>query len=327
MARRLILVLSVAMLPAALCGCIDLAPLVAGRVEEVVVRPSGRFIETNKIAIIDVDGFISTNAAPIFPRHGTTVADVREKLQRAARDGRVRAVVLRINSPGGEVTASDMIHQEITRFRKETGRPVVAMLMGLAASGGYYVAAATDRIVAAPTSVTGSIGVVMHFINVQSLFGKIGLRPEVVKSGDKKDIGSATRAMTPEERRILEDINKAMFDRFMHVVRTGRPALTDADVKVIADGRIISGQQAVDLHLADRTGYLDDAIAEAISLAGISGADVILYRAFPHYNANIYAGMAGAQRGVLEQGLELLLHRQGAAFLYVWSPGLAGTVP
>jgi len=324
--RRLFLLFVFACLPATLCGCIDLAPLVAGQMNEVVVEESPRFLEINKIALIDVDGVITASPSVWMPRSGAAVADVREKLKRAAEDRRVVAVVLRINSPGGEVTASDMIHQDILRFKKETGRPVVAMLMGLATSGGYYIATAADVIVASPTTVTGSVGVIMQFVSVEDLFDKIGVEAEVVKSGAMKDIASPLRRMTAEERRILRGINESMFERFIAVVHESRP-VTEADLQTIRDGRILSADQAVALHLADRTGYLDDALRIARIRAGVGGADVVLYRPFPHYNANIYASAFPARGGVLEHALELLLKQQGAAFLYLWEPGLANVGP
>jgi len=320
--RRVLLSGALAAVLAALCGCIDLAPLVAGDMKEVVVEESPRFFEINKIALIDVDGLITASPSVWMPRHGAAVADVREKLQRAADDPRVVAVVLRINSPGGEVAASDMIHQEILRFKKETERPVVAMLMGLATSGGYYVATAADTIVVSPTTVTGSVGVIMQFVSIEGLFNKIGVEAEVVKSGAMKDIASPMRRMTDEERHVLQEINESMFERFIAVVRESRP-VTDADLRTIRDGRILSAGQAVDLHLADRIGYLDDALQIARIRAGVGGADVVLYRPFPHYNTNIYAGALPASGGVLEHALQLLLKQQGAAFLYLWEPGLA----
>ena len=318
--ERLIGRLIVAALSLSLCGCISVTPVFTGRVETVLVEESPRWFETNRIALIDVDGFIASTERPWYAWSGTTLADVKEKLRHAAGDWRVRAVVLRINSPGGEASASDMIYREILRFRRKTGKPVVAELMGTAASGGYYAALAADRIVASPTSVTGSVGVIMEFINVEGLFGKIGLRNEVVKSGGKKDIGSPLRAMTEEEREILEGVNRSLFDRFMAAVKSRRPGMTEKDLATVADGRIVSADQALGLHMVDSIGYLDDALAEARALAGISGADVILYRAFPHYNTNIYARhQPGA--GLVEQGLERLLQRNGPTFLYLWSPG------
>ena len=320
MRRKLPAWVALFVLSVAFSGCISIAPGFSGRLETVLVEESPRWFEMNRIALIDVDGFIATSEGPWFSWAGTTVADVKEKLHRAAADWRVRAVVMRINSPGGEASASDMIYCEVLEFRQETGKPVVAALMGTAASGGYYAALAADRIVAAPTTVTGSVGVLMEFINVEGLFGKIGLRSEVVKSGGKKDIGSPMRAMTDEERKILQGVNRALFDRFVQNVRSRRPKMTDEDVATISDGRIVTAEQALSLHMVDRVGYLDDAIAEARDLADIASADVILYRAVPHYNTNIYAQHRPAA-GLIEQGLERLLRRSGPTFLYLWSPG------
>ncbi len=302
-------------------GCLNIEPLVVGHVSEVIVERSPRWIEFNRIAIIDIDGFISNEKPSWYGGSGTTVADVKEKLRRAENDSFVKAVLLRINSPGGEVTASDMLYQEVLTFKGRSGKPVVAVVMGLGASGAYYVACAADHIVVAPTGVTGSVGVVMHFLNVQGLFGKIGLSTGVVKSGEKKDIASPTRAMTEEERALLQEINNAMFARFEAVVRANRPRMTDEAWAVIRDGRIFVGEQALELHLVDTVGYMSDALDVALRLADISAADVILYRAFPHYNTNIYAGSDG-DRWQMTRALDMLLKRHGAAFLYVWSPGL-----
>ena len=320
MANRIIgVTLILAALPA-LAGCVNLGPLVGAELEAVLVERSPRWIEPNRIALVDVEGFIGSGMAPRLFWRGAGVADVKEKLDRAAADRRVRAVVLRINSPGGEVTACDMIYEEVLRFKRESGKPVVASLMGAATSGGYYVALAADRIVAAPTTVTGSVGVVMEFVNVEGLFGKVGLRPEVIKSGDKQDIGSPMRAMTDEEREILQGVNLALFDRFAAAVRENRPQMTDEDAALISDGRILTADQALDLHMVDRVGYLDDALSEARALANIGSADVILYSPYRHYNTNIYA-RAGLGAGLIEEGLERLLERRGPMFLYLWSPG------
>ena len=269
---------------------------------------------------MDVNGFIESEPG-FWSLLGaaTSLADVRQKLQLAADDTRVRAVVLRINSPGGEASASDMIYEEVRRFKEQTGKPVVAALMGTAASGGYYVALSSDRIVANPTCITGSVGVIMDLLNIEGLYGKIGLESVVIKSGAEKDIGSPTRKLTEQERAILQSVNRALFDRFLAAVHTGRPKMDDAQRTAISDGRIFTADQALQLNLVDSIGYLDDAITEARTLAGITHADVVLYRPSPSYNSNIYA-RSGADM-LFAGGLELLLRRQGPAFLYLWSPG------
>ena len=301
----------------ALGGCINISALPGGQIEEVVVRESPRWFEPNKVAIVDVESFIG-GGSRLLP--GTSVADVKEKLKRAVADSSVRAIVLRVNSPGGEVSASDTIFHEVLRFRQETGRPVVAALVGTAASGGYYAALAADCIVAEPTAVTGSIGATLRYVNVEGLFGKIGLKSEHIQSGPLKDIGSATRPMTPEERKILQDLINTLFQRFIGLVRERRPDMTPADLDAISDGRVLTAQQALDLHMVDRIGYLDDALDEAYRLADIQHADVILYRHFPSYNSNIYSEAAPAP-DPLARGLDLLLPpRPGAVFLYLWTP-------
>jgi len=318
--RKLVMGIGLIALVAA-TGCLSLGSLAPTDIRVVTVERSPRWFERNRIAIIDITGFIASGSRGLFSWKGTTVADVKEKLERAAADSRVRAVILRINSPGGSVTACDMIHQELLDFKSQTGKAVVACFMDLAASGGYYVALAADHIIAAPTTVTGSVGVIMEFVNVQGLFGKIGLRAEVIKSGEKKDIGSPTRAMSAEEREILQGVNRALFERFLSVLREGRPQMSEEDIATISDARIFTAEQAAELHMIDGIGHLADAISKARALAGIRTADVILYRTHAHYNTNIYAGLNG-NSGLVERGMELLSHRTGPAFLYLWSPGM-----
>ncbi len=252
-----------ALLALALAGCINVGPFPQEGLERVVVEKSGRWIETNRIALIEVSGFIASESGFWTLLGGTSVADVQQKLQLAAADSHVRAIVLRINSPGGEASASDTIYQEVLRFKETSGKPVVAALMGTAASGGYYIALSADSIVASPTTITGSVGVIMDLINMEKLYGKLGLEPVVIKSGEKKDIGSPTRPMTPEEREILQGLNRALFDQFLAKVRERRPAMDEQQLKIVSDGRVMSAQEALQLKLVDRVGYLRDAIQTA----------------------------------------------------------------
>ena len=318
MLKRAICLAALVLMTMSGLGCIDIGPLVRGRMQAVVVKDSGRWFEKNRVALIDVDGFIGARST--FLLQGTTVADVREKLERAAADPLVRAVVLRINSPGGGAGSSDTIYHEVMRFREESGKPVVAAMVGTAASGGYYVSLAADRIVASPNTVTGSVGVIMNLLNVEGLWKKLGLKTNTLKSGDLKDAGSPTRPMTDEERAVLQGAIDDMFGRFIGTVHLRRPGMSREDLDTISDGRIVMADQALKLHMVDRVGYLDDALAEAYALAGIETADVILYRPFPHYNANIYAS-GGAAPVTADQSLALLLGRRGPAFLYLWAPG------
>ena len=192
--------------------------------------------------------------------------------------------------------------------------------MGTAASGGYYVALAADCIVASPTTVTGSVGVLMHFLNMEGLYSKIGLRSEVIKSGEMKDMGALGRSMTPEEREILKGVMNELFKRFTEAVQNGRTEITDEDMATISDGRVLTADQALQLHMVDAVGYLDDAIEKAQELAGIRDADVILYKAGPQYSANVYSRSA-VDPGLMKDALRVLFGRAGPAFLYLWVPG------
>jgi protease-4 len=310
-----------ALLALSLAGCsVNVGAFPSDELERVVVEKSGHWLELNRIALIDVSGFIASESGFWTTFGGTSVADVQQKLQLAAADSRVCAVVLRINSPGGEASASDVIYQEVMRFKEKTGKPVVAALMGTAASGGYYVALSADCIVASPTTVTGSVGVIMDLVNIEKLYGKLGLQSVVIKSGEKKDIGSPTRPMTPEERDLLQGLNCALFNQFLAVVRERRRAMDEPQLKTASDGRIMGAQDALQLNLVDRVGYLRDAIQLACGLAKVEHADVVLYRATPSYNSNIYA--QASVEMLLEEGLNMLLLRRGPTFLYLWAPGL-----
>ncbi len=321
MKHRTVMLAVSAVVAVSVSGCISVGLPGPGELETVVVEESPRWLEPNRVAIVDVEGVISFGEGSLLAGPHATVAGVRGKLDRAAEDGSVRAVVLRINSPGGEVGASDALYREVRRFREETGRPVVACLMSIATSGAYYTALGADSIVAAPTSVTGSVGVITRWLNVEGLLDKLGLRPQVFKSGEKKDIGSPTRIMTPEEKEILDGVTRQMFERFLETVRRNRPQMGEQELKFISDGRIVTAEEALQLKMVDRLGYLEDALSEAKQLAGIKAADVILYRAAPHYNANIYA--RGSDRAdVLAEAAAELLRWRDPAFLYLWCPGL-----
>lgn len=208
-----------------------------------------------KVAVVELEGII-VQAEPI----------VRE-LNEHRENPSVRAVVIRVNSPGGVVAPTQEIYSAIQRLRK-SGKPVVASLGSVAASGGYYVATAADLIYANPGTLTGSIGVIMQLANVEGLLKKVGVDLVVVKAGHYKDIGNFARAMTPEERRILQSLLDDVYNQFVDAVALGRK-LDKATVESFADGRVVSGQQAKQLKMIDTLGGLDDAIEGAARLAGL----------------------------------------------------------
>ena len=188
------------------------------------------------------------------------VAQIKEQLIRAGDDSHVKAVVLRINSPGGTVTASDIIYHELQAFKERRKIPVIASIMDVGASGGYYVAMAADKVMVHPSSVTGSLGVIMMTVNARGLLEKIGLEANTITSGPRKDMGSPFRTMTDEERGIFHSVIMSFYERFLNVIHEGRKNLSPETIRKFADGRIYSGEQATAIGLVDGIGYLDDAI-------------------------------------------------------------------
>jgi protease-4 len=311
-----------------LTGCFNsllLTPTnVSCPVEETSVSCARRWLCKNKVVLIDVDGMIlNARSSGLFGSGENPVALFRERLDRAAADPRVKAVVLRVNSPGGAVTASDVMYQDLLKFRQATGKPVVCCMMDVAASGAYYLAMACDAVYAHPTTVTGSIGVVMSLYNAHGLATKIGVTSDPIKSGPIKDIMNPLREMTDVERAILQDMVNRFYAQFVRVVAAGR-RLPEERVRELADGRLYTGEQARELGLVDQVGYLDDAIAAAKSLAGLDDAAVVAYDRGGHgHRGSIYAGLNIPSTINLRLDLPGLGGQGGgAAFMYLWEAGL-----
>lgn len=201
---------------------------------------------------------------------------VVEQLERMRRDSTIRAVVVRLDSPGGGVAASQEIYEAVRKVHDD-GKPVIASMGGVAASGAFYVACAADSIVANPGTLTGSIGVILSFPNTEGLFKKVGIKMEVVKTGKFKDVGSMWRAMTPEEQKLLEDVLGNVYDQFIDAIADGRD-LDREDILPYADGRIFSGDQAQTYGFVDRLGDLNDAIDLAGQMAGIKGRPTVVHK-------------------------------------------------
>jgi protease-4 len=288
-------------------------------IETVVLGESGP-----KIAMIDIDGVISEQSGDrdlLEPFPEGMVARVREQLGRARDDATVRALLLRINSPGGTVTGSDIIHRELLRFKRDRGIPVVAHFMGVAASGAYYVAMAADEVIAQPTAVTGSIGVIFVGVNVSGLMEKLGVADQTLTAGDQKDAGSWLRPMKPGERAHLQAVLDDMHARFKQIVLAGRPQLDAARVETLADGRIFSADQALHNGLVDGLGDLEEAVAVTERRAGLTSSRVVIYHRPREYRQNLYSRAPVVPRVVrLELAPSLPLARPG--FLYLWAPGL-----
>lgn len=242
----------------------------AGNVTEQVVREGGG----NKIAHIDLEGVITASSN----RAGSSMVDeFAQLLDTAVEDDAVKAIVIRINSPGGEVTASDRLHHMIQRA--DAKKPVVAYMDTIAASGGYYAACGTRHLMAHPTTFTGSIGVIMQSVKYGEMLDKVGLAMEVYKSGEMKDLLSGTRETRPDEAELVDELISETYDRFLAIVaeNRGRDVSELRDLP-FTDGRIFTGQQGLAGGFVDSNGFIDDAYDKAAKLANITRPTVVRYQ-------------------------------------------------
>ncbi len=262
---------------------------------------------TAKIAVITVQGVIDDEQAQ----------DVYKQIKSAQRDSRIKGLILRVNSPGGTISGSDQICNEIRKYRKEEDKPVVAFMQGVAASGGYYISVGCDKIVAEPTAITGSIGVIGgHFVIQELLEEKLGIQPAIFKSGEKKDWPSPFQPVTEEQRQYIQDkLIKPAYNRFVQVVAEGRESLTLADIKRLADGSIYGAEEALSEKLIDKIGYIDEAIEQVQLLAGIEKARVVEYRK-PFSLAYL---LSSRSRNILKIDKSTLYELNTPQILYLWS--------
>lgn len=223
----------------------------------------GGAAQSKKIAIINIESIITQSDNTV------------RQIKKYAEDKSIRAIILRIDSPGGGVAPSQEIYSEILKIRKNSNKKVVTSMGNIAASGGYYIACASDKIVANPGTITGSIGVIMAFSNMEELMKKIGLKTEVIKSGRYKDIGSPVRKFTDEDKKLLQGVIDDVYDQFINVVAKGRN-IDIKKVKEFSDGRIFTGRQALKIGLVDKLGSLEDAIKLAAQMVGIEGKPKIV---------------------------------------------------
>jgi len=315
-----------------LAGCLPnsllITPVAANRGLEEKVLQRDAWYALDKIALLDVDGLIMSGGTPtLFGESEDPVSRLLEQLDKARKDKLVKAVIVRINSPGGAVTASGLIYDEILHFREKTGKPVVAVMMDVAASGGYYLACACDEIVAQPTTVTGSIGVIMQTFDASGTMHKIGLAADAITSGAHKDSGSPFRQMRAEERELFQSIVNDMYEKFIAVVVAGRPKLDEATIRRLADGRVYTATQAVDNGLIDRIATLRETVKTLKDRVGADKVQLVTYRKTYEYAANYYAGPVPAAPGTPQAAqFSMTLPLPPAAgtpqFLYLWAPGL-----
>jgi protease IV len=224
--------------------------------------------KSGSVAVVKISGPIQTRMAGSGLSGGPDAEAIARRLYKISKDPTIKAVILRINSPGGTVGGVQEIYQGVLECKKK-GKKVVASLGDVAASGGYYIAASADKIVTNPGTITGSIGVILQFGNLEGLFQKVGVRLQVIKSGEHKDIGSPARSLTPEEKQMLQASIDDAYAQFVDAVAQGR-SLPREQIVPLADGRIFTGRQAMQAGLADELGGVHDALQVAIKLANLA---------------------------------------------------------
>ena len=310
-------------------GCVGVKITLESESKEPLKEYTLQGKEEGKLLVIPVRGFLSD--APkkdLLRERASTVQEVVSQLRKAEKDQEIKALLLEINSPGGSITASDILYHEIMAFKERTNIKIVAVMMDVAASGGYYIALPADRIMAHPTTITGSVGVIFINPKVTGLMDKLGLGVEVNKSGTEKDIGSPFRPSTPEEQKIFQELTDKLGGRFLDLVAKHRRM----DPKALADistARIYLAEEALQLKLIDRIGYLNEAIAEAKALAGLpQEAKVVVYRRskYPNdtpYNtpSSLYNNSGGP---LVDLNLPEIIPNLNPGFYYLWMPGTVG---
>jgi protease-4 len=321
--RKLLILVTVFFLAAAGCAGprIKLFPSQTDPLMEFTLEGKA----SEKILLLSIRGVISDSPERgLLRTQPSTVQEAVSHLRKAEKDPLVKAVVLQFNSPGGSVTASDVLYNEVRRFKERTGRPVVAVLMDVAASGAYYIALTADVIVAHPTTLTGSVGVIFIRPKVTGLMEKIGVGVEVSKSGPNKDSGSPFRATTPEEASIFQQMTDHLAKRFVDLVQKNR-GLDSAALAPLSAARVYLAEEALALKLVDRIGYMEDAVAEIRQRAGLpEDSKLIVYRRTEYPDDNVYNPLTSHEGDrpvvLFDTGLSRLVPVLPAGFYYLWHP-------
>ncbi|MEM9346023.1 MAG: signal peptide peptidase SppA [Planctomycetota bacterium] len=295
-----------------------------------VIEPAQTRVR-DRVAVIDVTGMILNARIPGLLSDGENPVSVfHEQLARAAKDKHTKAVVLRLNTPGGAVAASDMMYREVLDFKKQTGKPVVVVMMDVAASGGYYLACAGDYLIAYPSTVTASIGVIFQTVSLQPALSSIGIQTEAITSGPNKDAGSPLSELTDGHRAVYQSMVDTFYEDFTGIVREARPGISGADFKEVTDGRVVTGRRALEVGLVDALGDLDDAFVKAKELAGLTDASMVRYHRPLEYVGSPYASSDNRQPKAGSTQVNLLQFNvdgtlgglPSSCFYYVWLPGV-----
>lgn len=283
---------------------------------------------SEKLLLIPIDGVISNrDEFSLLTEDPGMVENVVSQLKLAEEDDNIKAILLKIDSPGGTTTASDILYNEIMKFKTRTKKPVIVSMLDLAASGGYMVALPGDLITAHPTTVTGSVGVIFMRPQVSGLMNKIGLDMNVTKSGKNKDMGSPFRQSTDEENQLFQEVIDKLNNRFIYLVEKHRK-LTSKNVKEVKTARIFLAEDALKIGLIDKICYLEDAIEESKKIAKIpKSSRVVIYRRISYPNDNIYntstSHYGGKNFSLIDSGILDLMNSSQSGFYAIW-PGSLG---
>ncbi len=288
------------------------------------IHQTRAWFNNNRVAIVNISGMLVDSRGGLLTSGHNPVSDLNQTLRAIAHDPRVKAVILRLNTPGGTVTASAMMYHDIIAFKRKTHLPVIASMMDVCASGGYYVSCAADYQMAYPTTITGSIGVIVQLFNFHKSLAYLGISAPAFVSGPNKETGSPFSKMTPSQARIIQGFVRQFYARFKGIVEKTHPLVAKANWPRLTDGRPLTGQSAASYHLINSTGTLQDAIALAKKMAHIHHASVVLYGRASHGSGSIYAkaqplkpmgnvNLVNIQLGSAE--MAAMLHPQ---FLYMW---------
>jgi protease-4 len=275
-----------------------------------------------KVVIIPLEGMLAdARTGGLLQPQENKLSLFTQEMDKAAADPAVKAVVLRINSPGGTVTCSDTMYQIVKRFREKTSKPVIADTQEVTASGAYYVACGCNQIVAHPTSIVGSIGVIFQTFEVSQAMAKLGITSNAIASGPFKEMGSPFKRLEPGERALMQQMVDEYYARFLNVVKTNRHVAAD-EVKEATDGRVFSGEKAVQIGLADRTGLLPDAIALARQLGNAPSAKVVMYKRPYGYSGSIYSSdsIPAPRSDVMKLEIPAADNLMPTGFYYLWQP-------
>ena len=281
-----------------------------------------------KVLVVSISGLITTKPNQTFIRTmPSLVQETVAQLKKAETDKNIKSLLIKVDSPGGTVTAGDMLYHEIMAYKQRTGVKIVVSMMGTAASGGYYVSLPADVIMAHPTTITGSVGVIVMRPDLSGLMDKIGVDVRVTKSGDQKDMGSPFREATPEEEKLLKGVTDDLARRFLSLVQKHR-GIEEPVLSEVASAKVYLAAEAQKLGLIDGLGYLDDALEEARKIAGLpENVRVVAYRRTKYPDDNLYNDATSYHGGTGVSLIDVGLPGKDAAalnpgFYYLWAPAL-----